>query len=79
VSRKPAFAGRKRKWRCIFTSQNEEKTDGIYMDQRFLPGDRSGETAADLKRTYRRGGSLGRRIPGSALDGPIRKTEAPEG
>ena len=40
------------------------------MDQRFLSGDRSGKTAADLKRIYRRGGSLGRRIPGSALDGP---------
>ena len=48
------------------------------MDQRFLSGDRSGETAADLKRTYRRGGSLGRRIPGSALDGPIRTTQKDE-
>ena len=52
---------------------------GKYMDQRFLSGDRSGKTAADLKRIYRRGGSLGRRIPGSALDGPIRTTQAPEG
>ena len=26
------------------------------MDQRFLSGDRSGKTATDLKRTYRRGG-----------------------
>ena len=35
---------------------------GKYMDQRFLSGDRSGETAADFKRAYRRGGRLGRRI-----------------
>ena len=60
-------------------SQNEEKTDGTYMDQRFLSGDRSGETAADLKRTYRRGGSLGRRIQNPALDGSIRTAQAPEG
>ena len=32
------------------------------MDQRILSGNRSGETAADFKGTYRRGGSLGRRI-----------------
>ena len=40
---------------------------GKYMDQRFLSGDRSGETAADFKRAYRRGGRLGRRISQPAL------------
>ena len=46
---------------------------GKYMDQRFLSGDRSGETAADFKRAYRRGGRLGRRISQPALDSPLRK------
>ena len=46
------------------------------MDQRFLSGDRSGKTAADLKRTYRRGGSLGRRIQNPALGGDRKKTGA---
>ena len=27
---------------------------GKYMDQRFLSGDRSGETAADFKRAWKR-------------------------
>lgn len=52
---------------------------GKYMDQRFLSGDRSGETAADFKRAYRRGGRLDRRISQPALDSPLRKTQATEG
>ena len=52
---------------------------GKYMDQRFLSGDRSGKTAADLKSACRRGRSLGGRIQKPALDSPIRKIQTTEG